>query len=67
MFLDGMYMLKMAKNRLVERTNETECRDKRRVRRPRRRWIDNVRDCLKELTDGQAAKIVYNKNVRRGF
>ena len=37
--------------------------------RPRKRWIDTVKDCLKKraLHVRQARRMVHDRSVRRGF
>ena len=56
-------------HRFAKRAYVGESAGSRSVGRPRKRWIDNVKDCLKErsLDVSHARKIVDGRSVWRGF
>ena len=54
---------------IVKRVYVGECAGSRSVGRPRKRWIDAVKDGLKKrgLDVRQARRIVHDRSVQRGF
>ena len=55
---------RMQNDRIVKRVYDWECADSRSVGRPRRRWIDTVKDCFKKrcLDVGQARRMVHDRS-----
>ena len=62
-------MERMENDRIVKRVYAGECAGSRLVGRPRKRWIDTVKDCLKErgLDVRQARRMVQDRSEWRGF
>ena len=56
-------------NRIVKRVYVGECAGSDSVGRPRKRWINTVKDCLKKRDLGvrQARRMVHDRSVWRGF
>ena len=63
------HMERMENNRIAKRVYVVECACSRSVGRPRKRWIDAVKDCLKKrgLDVRQARRMVDDRSVWRGF
>ena len=63
------HMERMENDRIAKRVYVGECVVSRSVGRPRKRWIDKVKDCLKKRGLGvrQARRMVHERSVRRGF
>ena len=63
------HMERMDENRLVKRMYSGECVGKKPVGRPKKRWIELVRDCLKErnVSMDEARRMVLDRNEWRGF
>ena len=59
----------MGNDRIVQGVNVGECADSSSVSRPRKRWIDTVKDCFKkrDLDVRQARRMVHDRGVWRGF
>ena len=59
----------MENDRIAKRVYVRECAGSRSVGRPRKRWIDTVKDCLKKrgLDVMQSRRIVHDRNAWRGF
>ena len=59
----------MENDRIAKRVYVGECTGSRSVGRPRKRWIDTVKDCLKKrgLDVRQARRMVHDRRVRWGF
>ena len=59
----------MGKDRITKRIYVGECKRSHVVDRPRKRWIDSAKDCLKKRSPyvGQARRMVYDGNERREF
>ena len=59
----------MENDRNVKRIYEVECAGSRSVGRPRKRWIDTVKDCLKKgnMDVRQGRRILHDRRVWRGF
>ena len=59
----------MENDRLAKRVYVRECAGSRSVGRPRKRWIDSVKDCLKKRgLDVRLARImVHDRSLWRGF
>ena len=59
----------MENNRVARRVYVGECADSSSAGRPRKRWIDIVKDCLKKrgLDVKQARKLVHERSVGWGF
>ena len=59
----------MGNDRIVERVYVEECAGSRSVGRPRKRWIDTVKDCLKKRSVDvrHARRMVHDRSVWRGF
>ena len=59
----------MENNRIAKRVYVGECVGCRSVDRPRKRWIDTVKDYLKKrgLDIRQARRMVHDRSVWRGF
>ena len=55
--------------RTAKRVYVGEWDDSRLLGRPRKRWIDTVKDCLKKrgLDVTQVRRMVYDRSVWRGF
>ena len=47
---------RMEKEKIAKRVHVGECAGSRSVGRPRKRWIDTVKDCLRESYGCQASK-----------
>ena len=60
---------RMEKDRTPRRVYVGECAGSRSVGRPRKRWIDSVKDCLRKrgLNVRQAGRLVEDRNEWRGF
>ena len=59
----------MERDRIAKRVYLGECAGSRSLGRPRRRWIDTVKECLKrrELDVRQSGRMVRDKSEWRGF
>ena len=59
----------MENDRNAKRVYVGECAGSRSVGRPRKRWIDTVKDCLKKrgLDVREARRMVHDRSVWRGF
>lgn len=57
-------MLKNEQKQVGKKLYESKCSDRRRVGKLRRKWVNNVHDCMREnsLNEGQAGGIVYDRN-----
>ena len=62
-------MERIEKDRIPKRVDVGECAGRRSVGRPRERWIDNVKDCLRKrgLDVRQARRMVHDSIVWWGF
>ena len=60
---------RMENDRIVKRDYVGECAGSRSLGRPRKRWIDTVKDCLKNrvLNVRQVSRMVHDKSVWRVF
>jgi len=60
---------RMGDERIVKRVYDSECLGVRSVGRPRKRWIDTVRECVRKrgLCMREAERIVHDRNVWRGY
>ena len=60
---------RMERDRIAKRVYVGECAGSRSVGRPRKRWIDTVKECLKKrgLDFRQAKRMVQDRNEWRGF
>ena len=60
---------RMENDRIAKRVYVGECAGSRSVGRPRKRWIDTVKDCLRKrgLDVREARRMVHNRSVWRGF
>ena len=60
---------RMEKDRIAKRVHVGECAGSRSVGRPRKRWIDTVKDCLRKvsLEVRQTRRIVQDRSEWRGF
>ena len=56
---------RMGNYRITKRIYVAQCADSRSVGRPRRRWIDTVKDCLKKrgLDVREARLMVHDRSV----
>ena len=56
-------------DRIANRVYVGECPGNRSVGRPRKRWVDTVKDCLKKrgLDVRQTRRMVHNRSVWWGF
>ena len=63
------HLERMKSGRIAKRVYVGDCADSRSVGRPRKRWIDTVKDCLKKrgLDARQARRMVHDKCEWRGF
>ena len=58
----------MKKDNISKRVCIGECASSRSVGRPRKRWIDTVKECVKMRLDvRQARRMVHNRSVWRRF
>ena len=59
----------MGNDKIAKRIYVGECACSCPVSRPRKRWIDTVKDCLKKMSlDVRQSRImVYDRSVWRGF
>ena len=59
----------MENDRIAKILYVGECAGSRLVGRPRKRWTDNMKDCLKKtgLNVRHARIMVYDRSVWRGF
>ena len=57
------------KDKTDKRVYVEECADSRSVGRPRKRWIDTVKDCLKKrsLDVRETRRMVLDRSLWRGF
>ena len=62
-------MKRMEKDMIVKRVYVGECAGSRSVGRPRKRWIDTVKECLRKrcLDIGQTKRMVQVRSEWRGF
>ena len=62
-------MERMEKDRITKRVYVGECAGSRSMGRPRKRWINTVKDCLRKrgLDVGQARRMVQDRSEWRGF
>ena len=62
-------MERMESDRIVKRVYVAEWASSRSLGRPRTRWIDTMKDCLKKRGLGirQAKIMVHDRNVWQGF
>ena len=60
---------RMERDRIAKRVYVGECAGSRSVGRPRKRWIDIVKECLRKrgLDVGEARRMVQNRSEWRGF
>ena len=60
---------RMENDRIAKRVYVGECTRSRLVGRPRKRWIDTVKDCLKKrgLDVRQARRMGHDRSVWRGL
>ena len=59
---------RMEKDMITKRVYVGECAGSRSVGRPRKRWIDTVKECLrKKGLDVKQARMVQDRNEWRGF
>ena len=60
---------RMENDRIAKRVYVGEYAGSHSVGRPRKRWIDSVKDCLKKrgLDVSQARRMVHDRSVWRGF
>ena len=60
---------RMETDTIVKRVYVGECVGSPSVGRPRKRWIDTMKDCLKKrgLDVRQARRMVHDRSVCRGF
>ena len=60
---------KMKRDRIAKRVYVGECADNHLVGRPRKRWIDNVKECLRKrgLDIRQARRMVQYRSEWWGF
>ena len=60
---------RMERDRIIKRVYVGECAVNRSVGRPRKRWIDTVKECLRKrgLDVRQARKMVQNTSEWQGF
>ena len=60
---------RMETDRIAKRVYVGECAGSRSVGRPRKRWIDTVKECLRKrgLDVRQARRMVQNRSEWRGF
>ena len=58
---------RMENNRIANKVYTGECFGSRLVGRPRKKWIDTLKDCLKKrsLDDRQARRMVHDRNEWR--
>ena len=63
------HMKRMDQTRLVKKVYESECKGKRKRGRPRKRWIDSTRECLRVrgLNETQAEQVVYDRDKWREY
>ena len=63
------YVEKMEKDKIDKRVYVGECAGSRSVGRPRKRWTDTVKECLRKrgLDVRQARRMVRGRNVWQGF
>ena len=63
------HMERMDVNRLVKRMYNSECVGDRPVGRPKKRWIESLKECLTErnVSLGEARRFVHDRSVWRGF
>src|SRR5678816_4581044 len=67
---DGLVMWKrMDDSRLVRRMYSGECAGNRPAGRPKEKWIESVKECLKKknVSLAEAIRKVHNKNEWRDF
>ena len=62
-------MERMEKDRITKRVYVGECAGSRSMGRPRKRWINTVKGCLRKrgLDVGQARRMVQDRSEWRGF
>ena len=60
---------RMERDRIAKRVYVGECADSSSVGRPRKKWIETVKECLKKsgLNIRQAKRMVQDMSVWRGF
>ena len=60
---------RMVRDRIAKRIYVGDCASSRSMGRPRKRWIDTVKECLKKrgLDVRQATRMVQDRNELRGF
>ena len=59
---------RMENDRIVKRIYVGECLVSLSVGRPRKKWADTMKDCLKKGLDvRQTRRIVHDRNIWRGF
>ena len=60
---------RMENDRIAKRVYVGECAGSRSVGRPRKRWIDTVKECLKKrrLDVRQARRMVHDRSVWQGL
>ena len=60
---------RMENERIANKVYVGKCAGSRSVGRPRKRWFDTVKDCLKKMDLGirQAKKMVHDRSVWREF
>ena len=62
-------MERMERDRIAKRSYVGECADSRSVGKPRKRWIDTLKECLRKrgLDVRQARRMVQDRSEWRGF
>ena len=68
-FSGGSAMWRVEEERIAKKVYVGECAGSRLVGRPRKRWNDSVKDCLKDrgLDVRQARRMVQDRNKWWGF
>ena len=68
-FSDGSAMWRGGNDRIAKRVYVCVCASSRSVGRPRKRWIDIVKECLKKrgLNVQQARRMVHDRSVWQRF
>ena len=59
----------MENDKIAKKVYVRECTGSHSVGRPRKRWIDNVKDCLKKrsLDVRLAMRMVHDRSIWQGF
>ena len=63
------HMKRMERDKITKRVYVGECAGSHLVGRPRKRWIDTIKECLKKrgLNVRQARRMVQDRSECRGF